>query len=44
MLEVKVNDLKLGEQYSYVYKYIVPALTDSMDWIREITHLPRQNL
>jgi len=40
MLEVKVNDLKLGEQYSYVYKYIVPGPDGQYGLdIREITHL-----
>ena len=40
MLEVKVNELKLGEQYSYVYKYIVPGPEGQYGLdIREITHL-----
>ena len=40
MLEVKVNELKLGEQYSYVYKYIVPGPDGQYGLdIREITHL-----
>ena len=40
MLEVKVKELELGKEYSYVHKYIVPGPEGQYGLdIREITHL-----